>query len=295
MKRENLYFILIYNYLIISEVGLLFTFISHLYFFFGSSVHIICPVFYWGICFTCNIRILTVCLLCRLQIFFPVYHLSFNFIVSFIIQKLTFFNNQIFLQSSLFFEGRGLYFLRPFPLQNYNKYSSVYFSSTFNLLCFTFVFLLHLHLIQCLVSDGALTNFFPKWLTSFSKPIFLSYPSFTHLSQTKFPHIGGLIFEFACFPHLFVYFYIILRLNHCSFIICFSSIKYPKANFSLFFCKISSEVTHPNSSLLVILPISFLPTYFNIKNDTKKNLQAINAGEDVEKREPSCTVGGNVN
>ena len=27
----------------------------------------------------------------------------------------------------------------------------------------------------------------------------------------------------------------------------------------------------------------------------KKNLQAINAGEGVEKREPSCTVGGNAN
>ena len=27
----------------------------------------------------------------------------------------------------------------------------------------------------------------------------------------------------------------------------------------------------------------------------KKNLQTINAGEDVEKREPSYTVGGNVN
>ena len=27
----------------------------------------------------------------------------------------------------------------------------------------------------------------------------------------------------------------------------------------------------------------------------KKNLQAINAGDSVEKREPSCTVGGNVN
>ena len=27
----------------------------------------------------------------------------------------------------------------------------------------------------------------------------------------------------------------------------------------------------------------------------KKNLQTINAGEGVEKREPSCTVGGNVN
>ena len=28
---------------------------------------------------------------------------------------------------------------------------------------------------------------------------------------------------------------------------------------------------------------------------TKKNLQIINAGEDMEKREPSCTAGGNVN
>jgi len=27
----------------------------------------------------------------------------------------------------------------------------------------------------------------------------------------------------------------------------------------------------------------------------QKNLQTINAGEDVVKREPSCTVGGNVN
>ena len=38
----------------------------------------------------------------------------------------------------------------------------------------------------------------------------------------------------------------------------------------------------------------------NIKNGqsewpSSKNLQAVNAGEDVEKREPSCTVGGNVN
>ena len=27
----------------------------------------------------------------------------------------------------------------------------------------------------------------------------------------------------------------------------------------------------------------------------KQNLQTINAGEDVEKREHSCTVGGNIN
>ena len=28
---------------------------------------------------------------------------------------------------------------------------------------------------------------------------------------------------------------------------------------------------------------------------SSKNLETINAGEGVEKREPSCTVGGNVN
>ena len=28
---------------------------------------------------------------------------------------------------------------------------------------------------------------------------------------------------------------------------------------------------------------------------SSKNLQAVNAGENVEKREPPCTVGGNVN
>ena len=28
---------------------------------------------------------------------------------------------------------------------------------------------------------------------------------------------------------------------------------------------------------------------------SSKNLQTINAGQDVEKREPSCAVGGNVN
>ena len=31
------------------------------------------------------------------------------------------------------------------------------------------------------------------------------------------------------------------------------------------------------------------------KKKKKKNLQTVNAGEDVEKREPSCTAGGNVN
>ena len=27
----------------------------------------------------------------------------------------------------------------------------------------------------------------------------------------------------------------------------------------------------------------------------QKNLQTINAGEDVEKRDPSCTIGGDIN
>ena len=31
------------------------------------------------------------------------------------------------------------------------------------------------------------------------------------------------------------------------------------------------------------------------QNGHHQNLQTINAGEGVEKREPSCTVGGNVN
>ena len=32
-----------------------------------------------------------------------------------------------------------------------------------------------------------------------------------------------------------------------------------------------------------------------VRMPSSKNLQTINAGEGVEKREPSCTVGGNVN
>ena len=38
--------------------------------------------------------------------------------------------------------------------------------------------------------------------------------------------------------------------------------------------------------------VSLIPTGMAI---IQKNLQTINAGEGVEKREPSCTVGGNVN
>ena len=33
----------------------------------------------------------------------------------------------------------------------------------------------------------------------------------------------------------------------------------------------------------------------SFKGHRSKSLQVINAGEGVEKREPSCTVGGNVN
>ena len=32
-----------------------------------------------------------------------------------------------------------------------------------------------------------------------------------------------------------------------------------------------------------------------LSSHDQKNLQTVNAGEDVEKREPSCTFGGNVN
>ena len=36
--------------------------------------------------------------------------------------------------------------------------------------------------------------------------------------------------------------------------------------------------------------------YFTpVRMPLSKNLQTINAGEGVEKREPSCTIGGNVN
>ena len=42
-----------------------------------------------------------------------------------------------------------------------------------------------------------------------------------------------------------------------------------------------------------ILLVAVKIIIFNIK--VSKSLQAINAGEDVEKREPSYTVGGNAN
>ena len=44
---------------------------------------------------------------------------------------------------------------------------------------------------------------------------------------------------------------------------------------------------------LILSYISCL--YILIINPSSEKLQTINAGEDVEKREPSCTVSGNVN
>ena len=38
-----------------------------------------------------------------------------------------------------------------------------------------------------------------------------------------------------------------------------------------------------------------IPPHTCKNGQQQKNLQTINAGEDVEKREPSCTVGGNIN
>ena len=38
-----------------------------------------------------------------------------------------------------------------------------------------------------------------------------------------------------------------------------------------------------------------MPSHSSQNGHHQKNLQIINAAEDVEKREPSCTVGGNVN
>ena len=61
------------------------------------------------------------------------------------------------------------------------------------------------------------------------------------------------------------------------------------------------QQTHEKYSTLRIIremqmktPLRYLTSYQS-ERPLSKDLQTINAGEDVEKRELSCTVGGNVN
>ena len=54
------------------------------------------------------------------------------------------------------------------------------------------------------------------------------------------------------------------------------------------------------STLLIIRKMQIITTMTLVPHTSQnghhqKNLQTVNAGEDVEKREPYCTVGGNVN
>ena len=54
------------------------------------------------------------------------------------------------------------------------------------------------------------------------------------------------------------------------------------------------------STLLIIRKMQIITTmslllHTSQKGHHQKNLQTVNAGEDVDKREPYCTVGGNVN
>ena len=47
--------------------------------------------------------------------------------------------------------------------------------------------------------------------------------------------------------------------------------------------------------LFKFLPVLWGITSLQLEWASSENLQMTNAGEGVEKREPSCTVGGNVN
>ena len=49
------------------------------------------------------------------------------------------------------------------------------------------------------------------------------------------------------------------------------------------------------STLLIIREMQIKTTDITSEWPLSKSLQTINAGEGMEKREPSCTVGGNVN
>lgn len=122
-------------HLFIIYVSLDCQFISVAHFFTGAFVLFVRALYI--------VRILTICLLYRLQKSFPVCHLSFNFIYS------IFYHSEIniFFCNHFFWGGGGLYFLRPVPLQDYKEYSSICYSSTFILLLFTSILSVYLQLI----------------------------------------------------------------------------------------------------------------------------------------------------
>ena len=56
-----------------------------------------------------------------------------------------------------------------------------------------------------------------------------------------------------------------------------------------------SIIVVPNEYDILDEQSIFILNYINYKYGFKKNLQTISAGEAVEKKEPSCIAGGNVN